>query len=256
MTAVTFTFHKNLIALLKKERGSRPSFLHHFEPRASIKDVIESLGVPHPLIGRLLVNGSEVDFNYILLDKDNVRVSPLAPPVNPLSPHLLRPIPLPWIAFVVDVNVGKLALLLRMLGFDTLYGNEIRNGKLAEIASSQKRILLTRDISLLKRKIVMHGYLLQNQNPTRQVIEVVRLYDLGSRMRPMTRCMPCNGLLVPVSKEAIMDRLEPLTRKYYHTFHICRNCGKIYWPGSHHEKIMDSIGHIRTCARETYNTTG
>ena len=256
MTAVTFTFHKNLIALLKKEYGSRPSFLHHFERRASIKDVIESLGIPHPLIGRLLVNGSEVDFNYILFDKDNVVVSPLTPPLNPLTSHILRPIPLTGIAFVVDVNVGKLALLLRMLGFDTLYGNEMRNGKLAEIASAQNRILLTRDISLLKRKIIMHGYLLQNQDPIRQVIEVVRLYDLGNRMKPMTRCMPCNGLLVPVSKEAIMDRLEPLTRKYYHTFHICRNCKKIYWPGSHHEKIMDSIEQIRTRAKETSNTTG
>ena len=256
MTAVTFTFQNHLKLLLKKELGSRPSFLHHFERRASIKDVIESLGVPHPLIGRLIVNGSEVDFNYILLDKDNVRVSPLTPPINPLTPHILRPIPLPGIAFVVDVNAGKLALLLRMLGFDTLYGNDMRNGKIAEISCTQNRILISRDVSLLKRKIVMHGYLLQDQDPRRQIIEVVRLYDLGNRMKPMTRCMPCNGLLVPVSKETIMDRLEPLTRKYYHIFHICQDCGKIYWPGSHHEKIMGSIELIRSCVREVYNTTG
>jgi len=256
MTVVTFTFHNNLKKLLRKKLVSRSSFQHNFEHRASIKDVIESLGVPHPVIGRLTVNDHDVDFNYILLDMDTIRVSPLTPPVNPLEPGILRPIPLPRIAFVVDVNVGKLALLLRMLGFDTLYGNEVKNGKLAEIASSRNRILLTRDTSLLKRKIIMHGYLVQDQDPVRQVAEVVRLYDLVHSIKPMSRCMPCNGILVPVSKEAIMERLEPLTRKYYHTFHICQDCGKIYWQGSHHEKIMRCIDHILACARETCNCPG
>lgn len=249
MTAVTFTFHNYLKKLLKKELGSLPSFPHHFERRASIKDVIESLGVPHPLIGRLTVNGQEVDFSYILLDMDDVEVNPLAPPVNPLLPDILRPIPVPRVAFVVDVNVGKLALILRMLGFDTLYQNDVRNGKLAELASSQNRILLTRDTSLLKRKIITHGYLLQNQDPTGQAVEVVRMYDLSRSIKPMSRCMPCNGLLVPVNKKDILHRLEPLTRKYYHTFHICQDCGKIYWPGSHHEKISDAIAHILTCVK-------
>jgi uncharacterized protein with PIN domain len=256
MTAVTFTFHSNLKNLLKKEAGLRTSFQHHFERRASIKDVVESLGVPHPLIGRLTVNGCEVNFQYILHDKDTVQVRPLTPRVNPLVPDILRPIPLPALAFVVDVNAGRLAPLLRMLGYDTLYQNNARNGELAEIASSQNRILLTRDITILKRKVVMHGYLLQDQDPIRQAIEVVRLYDLSNSVKPMSRCMPCNGLLEPVSKEAILDRLEPLTRKYYHTFQQCRNCGRIYWPGSHHGKIMNCIEHILTCARETNNAPG
>lgn len=256
MTAVTFIFHNYLRKILKKEYSASPSFLHCFDRKASIKDVIESLGVPHPLIGRLTVNGREVDFDYILLDNDTVEASPLTPPVNPLVPTILRPTPLSRIAFVVDVNAGKLALLLRMLGFDTLYGSDAKNGKLAEIALNQDRILLTRDNSLLKRKIVMHGYLLQDQDPARQIIEVVRLYDLSNRIKPMSRCMPCNGLLVPISKDAIMERLEPLTRKYYHTFHICEDCEKIYWPGSHHGKIMTCIENILAGAREDHYTAG
>jgi len=251
MTAVTFIFHNNLKFLLRKGRGSHSSFQHHFERRASVKDVIESLGVPHPVIGRLTVNNAEVDFNYILHDNDTVQVSPLTPPINPLAPDILRPIPLPALAFAVDINAGKLSPLLRMLGFDTLYENDVKNGKLAEIACSQNRILLTRDISLLKRKIVMHGYLLQDQDPTQQAIEVVRLYDLSDSIKPMSRCMPCNGLLIPVSKDMVMERLEPLTRKYYHTFQVCRDCGRIYWPGSHHGKIKDCIEHILTRGRET-----
>jgi len=224
--------------------------LHHFERRASIKDVIESLGVPHPIIARLTVNGTEVGFAYILRDQDLVEATPLTPPVNPLIPSFLRPEALDRLAFVVDVNAGKLALYLRTLGFDTLYENDCRNGRLAAIAYAQKRILLTRDTALLKRKIVMHGYLLRSQDPFRQLIEVVRLYGLSSRIKPLSRCIPCNGMLVQVSKETILERLEPLTRKYYDSFHMCEQCKRIYWPGSHQEKMTAFIQEVLTAARQ------
>ena len=250
MAAVTFIFRNYLREMLKKDEGSGSSFLRHFTRKASIKDVIESLGVPHPLIDTLKVNGVEVGFDYILRDKDIVEATPLTPPVNPFIPNILRPEALDRIAFVVDVNVGKLALHLRMLGFDTVYENDTRDGKLAGIAYAQKRILLTRDISLLKRKIVMHGYLLRAQDPTRQLIEVVRLYDLSSTIKPLSRCIPCNGQLVPVSKETILERLEPLTRKYYDSFHICEKCKKIYWPGSHQEQIVAFIQEVLKAVRQ------
>ena len=249
MTTVTFILHDYLQQLLKKELCAASPFLHHFERRASIKDVIESLGIPHPVIGSLTVNDREVGFNHILLDNDTVEATPLTPPVDPFTPTILRPEALEKIAFVVDVNAGRLALFLRMLGVDTVYGNDIRNGRLAEIAQSQNRILLTRDTTLLKRKIIMHGYLLREQSPNRQLVEVVRLYNLSTRIKRLSRCIPCNGLLVPISKEVIMDRLEPLTKKYYHSFHICEDCRKIYWPGSHQEKINVFIDDILESAR-------
>jgi len=148
------------------------------------------------------------------------------------------------LGFVVDVNVGRLALLLRMLGFDTVYENNLRNSRLAEIAQRENRILLTRDTTLLRRKIVMHGYLLDSQVPEEQAREVMELYGLGSQAKPLSRCLPCNGVLVPVDKEKIIDRLEPLTKKYYHTFHICPACNRIYWPGSHQQKLVASIDRI------------
>lgn len=244
MTAVTFIFRDYLRELLKKKYRTGPAFVHDFDRKASVKDVIESLGVPHPVIGKLMVNSTEVGFDYILQHKDIVEVSPLTPPVNPFVPTILRPEALVGISFVVDVNVGKLAQFLRMLGFDTVYRNDIRNGKLADIAALEKRILLTRDTSLLKRKVVTHGYLLREQDPTRQLVEVVRLYDLGNRIKPLTRCIPCNGLLVPVAKETILARLEPLTKKYYESFHACKLCGRIYWAGSHQEKIVAFIHQV------------
>ncbi len=250
MATVTFIFHDYLQQLLKKKLRAASPFLHHFDRRASIKDVIESLGIPHPVIGSLTVNSREVGFDYILLDNDTVEAIPLTPVVNPFIPTILRPEALEKITFAVDVNAGRLALFLRMLGFDTVYENDIRNSRLAEMAQSQNRILLTRDTTILKRKIIMHGYLLREQNPKKQLVEVVRLYDLSSRIKPLSRCIPCNGLLVPISKEVIMDRLEPLTKKYYHSFHICEECRKIYWPGSHQEKINVFIDDILESVRQ------
>lgn len=256
MVTAIFIFHAYLGQLLKKELRGVSTFLHRIDRRASIKDVIESLGVPHPVIGSLTVNGREVGFDYILLDNDTVEASPLTPPLNPFIPTILRPEPLEKLAFIVDVNAGRLALYLRMLGFDTIYGNDFRNGRIAEIAQSMNRILLTRDAALLKRKIIMHGYLLREQQPKRQLVEIVRLYDLSSRINPLSRCIPCNGLLIPTGKESIMNRLEPLTKKHYHSFDICGECGKIYWPGSHQGKIYAFIDDILASVRQDYTVGG
>lgn len=244
MATVTLIFHDYLKKMLRKEFRLESRIVHNFERRASIKDVIESLGIPHPIIAKLMVNGREVDFDYIMHHGDAIEAFPLTPPINPLIPTTLRPQALDRIAFVVDVNAGKLAMFLRMLGFDTVYDNDLRDARLAEIAAVEKRILLTRDTSLLKRKIVGHGYLLREEDPIRQLVEVIRLYDLSGKIKPLRRCMPCNGLLVPIDKGAIIERLEPLTKKYYHTFRICEQCGKLYWPGSHHEKIISFISKV------------
>ena len=133
---------------------------------------------------------------------------------------------------------------LRMLGFDTLYRNDYDDQTLALLASSEPRILLTRDQGLLKRRIVTHGYYVRAVKPRRQLEEVLERLDLYTSMRPFQRCIRCNGLLSRVPKEAISARLEANTRRYFQRFWICRSCDRVYWEGSHFQHMQRLLGSI------------
>lgn len=214
--------------------------VHRIERKASIKDVIESLGVPHTEIDRLMVNNRGVSFSYLVENRDMVDVYPFSPPVDLSRQTLLRPA-LTMIKFVVDVNVGKLATLLRMAGFDTFYRQDLDDGRLAEISHEQRRILLSRDRRLLKRKNVVYAHLVREILPARQFAEIVGFYNLAEAIRPFCRCLLCNAMLAPVAKEKILHRLKPLTKKYYDSFYYCSHCDKVYWRGSHRDRMRQSL---------------
>jgi uncharacterized protein len=147
--------------------------------------------------------------------------------------------------FVVDVNLGRLAWLLRLLGFDVWWSNDADDKALADLSLQQRRILLTRDRGLLKRRAVTHGLFVRADDPEEQALEVIRRLDLRQRLAPLTRCVRCNGPLVPVSKDEVSDQLEPLTRQYYDNFSRCAGCGRIYWAGSHHAKLARLVDRLR-----------
>ncbi len=202
-----------------------------FRERQSVKHLAESLGVPHPEIGRVQVNGQEEPLNTITLDQDHVEIFPIP------DGYLGEP------RFVLDIHLGRLTAYLRMLGFDCVYGIN-HDDQLAEIAGEEKRILLTRDRRLLMRKSVTDGYCLRSLDSLEQLTEVVQRFDLAQRVTPFHRCLRCNHILEPVSKEAVLDRLEPLTKKYFNEFHICPACGQIYWKGSHYEKMEKLVEKV------------
>jgi len=156
----------------------------------------------------------------------------------------VRPRPLRQTRFVLDTHLGKLAVYLRMLGFDTWYRNDYRDEVLARISSGEGRILLTRDRGLLKRSLVTHGYWLRATKPRRQLVEVLRRFDLFGSTMPFRRCLRCNGLLQPVPKEVVIGKLGPKTREYYHEFAICRVCERVYWKGSHYRRMARFIQRI------------
>jgi uncharacterized protein len=240
MSQAEFHFHGELNDFLPASRRGAP-VLFHFGGRVSIKDAIESLGTPHTEVAEIVAGGSGVDFAYIVRDGDHVEVFPGPAPAVHIP---LRP-PFPGEpCFVLDTHLGQLASYLRMLGFDTLYRNDYTDEELARIASQERRILLTRDRGLLKRGIVTYGRYVRATDPRLQVAEVVRHYELAGRMAPLRRCIACNGLLRPVRKEDVLDRLEPKTREHFHEFSQCESCGRIYWKGSHYDRICRFVEQV------------
>lgn len=206
--------------------------------RASVKDVLEAVGPPHTEIGEIRINGDLEVFGRILRPGDTVRVLPHSPPVDPTSPTLLQPEPLDELRFIVDVNVGKLARLLRMLGFDTAYHWRWTDRHIAFLARQEGRVALSKDRGLLKRKEIVWGRLIRAEQPREQLREVLRFFGIHEPKAPFSRCLRCNIPLEPVDKRDILHRLEPKTRKYFQEFHICPECGRIYWQGSHLEGMQ------------------
>jgi uncharacterized protein with PIN domain/molybdopterin converting factor small subunit len=237
-------FFAQLNDFLPQEKRGR-EMEYEFEVSGSVKDAIEALGVPHTEIDIIVVNGESVDFSYRLRDGDRVSVYPVFQSIDVPSLVHLRPQVPSDMHFILDTHLGKLAAYLRMLGFDTKYSNAFEDDELAQISSQEGRILLTRDQGLLKRSIIAHGYWVRATMPREQVVEIVNYFDLVPRMIPFRRCMHCNGLLEGVSKERIIDRLQPETRQHHDEFYICPDCERIYWKGSHYDRMRNFIEKIR-----------
>jgi uncharacterized protein with PIN domain len=157
----------------------------------------------------------------------------------------VRPKPLREPRFVLDTHLGRLAAHLRMLGFDTLYGKGAADAELAEISHQEHRILLTRDRGLLKRSLVTHGYYVRETNARRQLAEIVQRFDLANSIRPFARCLRCNAILVPASKDDVESRLPPRTAEWYDEFWKCPGCDRVYWQGGHYQRMRKLIESIR-----------
>ncbi|MBD0344659.1 MAG: Mut7-C ubiquitin/RNAse domain-containing protein [Coleofasciculus sp. Co-bin14] len=239
MAQADFHFHAELNFFLPPNRR-QVSFTHFFKGRASIKDMIESLGVPHPEVDSIQVNGESVDFSYIVQDGDRIDVYPISAADQVTSTLRVGPTEVPC-RFVLDIHLGKLANSLRLLGFDTLYRNDYADEELAQISATQQRILLTRDKGLLMRSMVTYGYYVRETDPDRQVVEVLRRFGLFELSKPFQRCIRCNGLLKPVAKESILDQLPAKTQLSINEFHRCGECAQIYWKGAHYERILQFI---------------
>ena len=235
-----FRFYEELNDFLPREQ-CKQTIAYGFRGQPAIKDPIEVLGVPHCEVDLILVNGESVGFDYRLQDGDRVAVYPVFESLDIAALQRLRPQPLRDTAFMVDVNLGKLARRLRMLGFDAAYDNRLNDAEVVDIAVREKRIVLTRDRRLLFRKAVTHGFWIRSDKVDAQIKQVLDRLDLYDQIRPLQRCMECNGRIEAVDKEQVWSRLEPLTRRYYSEFYRCPDCDRIYWSGSHVEHMSGAI---------------
>ena len=243
MPQASFRFYAELNDFLPYNRR-QVAFTCSFQGHPSIKDIIESLGVPHPEIDLILVNGLSVDFSYPIKDGDRVSVYPVFEGLDISSLVQLRPRPLREPRFVLDTHLGRLAAYLRLLGFDCLYRNDYDDATLADISVNEKRILLTRDRGLLMRRLVTHAYCVRSSDPRQQIKEIVARFDLAGNVTPFKRCLRCNGLLEPVKKETVIDQLPPGTNQYYQEFYRCQGCHQIYWRGSHYAALQRLVNEV------------
>jgi uncharacterized protein with PIN domain len=240
MKSAFFRFYSELNDFLPKRMRAR-EFLYGFEGRPTVKHVIESIGVPHTEIDLILVNGISVDFGHYLEDRDRVSVYPVFERLDIHPIVRLRSEPLRKTAFILDVHLGKLARMLRLLGFDALYRNDYEDAEIIAIGADERRIVLTRDRQLLKAKAVTHGYWIRSLIPEEQIEGVLHEFDLFTQIQAFQRCVSCNGRIRKTTKELVMHLLEPKTKQYYEEFFQCADCGRVFWKGSHFPKLKAKI---------------
>jgi uncharacterized protein with PIN domain len=238
----TLRFYSELNDFLPHQQRFLP-LCHCFALPASVKDVFESIGIPHPEVELILINGIPAGFGHLVHDGDRVSIYPAfrtldLSPIPPLRPRLRV------YRFVLDAHLGRLATCLRVLGFDAAYKRNGEDKELARISHEQERILLTRDRGLLKRSEVVYGYFVRSTEVKRQVTDVLWRFDLFAAAAPFQRCLRCNVLLAAATKQSILARLPPKTRLYYDEFRICSACRRIYWAGSHYERLNRFVQEV------------
>jgi uncharacterized protein with PIN domain len=243
---VRLRFHGDLNIFLGSKRGNavieRP-----LAEKTSIKDVIESCGVPHPEVDLILVDDQSVGFDHTLIRDARVEVFPVK---NRNTDRTEKGLQTACITrFVADGHLGRLTRNLRLLGFDVAYPKNADDQQLLAVMVQENRALLTRDRRLLMHAIVQHGYYPRSQNADEQTIEVVRRFDLSELIAPFTRCLRCNAPLKETAKAEVIDKLQPLTKIYYDQFRSCPDCKRIYWSGSHFSKLQKRIENIRARIR-------
>ncbi|WP_329335334.1 Mut7-C ubiquitin/RNAse domain-containing protein [Streptomyces sp. NBC_00663] len=194
---------------------------------STLGHVVESLGVPLPEAGSLVVNGLEVPTSYVPVAGDQVEVRPVARPQR---------VPGAPLRFLLDVHLGTLARRLRLLGVDTAYeSTDLGDPALAALSAAERRVMLSRDRGLLRRRELWAGAYVYSTRPEEQLHDILDRFR--PELRPWTRCTACNGLLKEATKDEVADQLASGTHRSYDVFAQCAECGRAYWKGAHHDQL-------------------
>ena len=238
MATATFRFHGELAEFLPRARRGG-AFSYSCARAATLKNAIESLGVPHTETGRLRVNGVPATLSRIVREADAVEVFPqhAADVVMDGTP-----------SFIADAHLGGLARLLRMLGFDTLFENAYADRHILELLARERRILLTRDRELLKCRDVLCGCFVHALKAEAQLNEVVARYALARHSRPFTLCLHCNVRLEAAGPDAVAARAPAPIAARYTRFARCPGCERIYWEGSHWTRMRAMLAPVLATA--------
>ena len=243
MHKIQIRFYEELNDFLPEEKKKK-RFTHYYIDRTSVKDLIESIGVPHTEVDLILVNGKSVNFKYKINNSDDISVYPVFESLDISEVQHLRAKPLRKPKFVADVHLGRLTRYLRMMGLDVLYKNDFNDDEIVLISLKERRAILTKDRGILKRNEVTHGYWVRSINVEEQAKEVLKRFDLQKEIKEFSRCIECNELLNPIKKETIIEQLPPKVAKFHNEFFQCTACNKIYWKGTHYQRMLTFIKRL------------
>ena len=244
MFLISIRFYEELNDFLPCDLRKKEYSIKNNDAR-SVKDLIESQGVPHTEVDLILVNSKSVGFGYNLKEGDRISVYPCFETLDITQVSRLGRPPLRSPHFIADVNLGKLSRNLRLLGLDCYYQNDINDWQVSEISYQEKRIVLTRDRGLLKRKSITHGVFIHSVEAVAQTLELIKRINLENFIKPFTRCLKCNGLLRPVDKCSVHSIVPIRIYNNMDRFFMCNICRKVYWKGSHWSKLTTLIKKIR-----------
>ncbi|WP_328912618.1 MULTISPECIES: Mut7-C RNAse domain-containing protein [unclassified Streptomyces] len=198
---------------------------------SSLGHVVESLGIPLTEVGQLAVDGRDVPFAHVPAAGEAVEVRAVERPQD---------VPGAPLRFLLDVHLGTLARRLRLLGVDAAYENEdIGDPALAALSAKERRVMLTRDRGLLRRREIWAGAYIYSDRPEEQLADVLGRF--APVLAPWTRCVACNGRLEAADKDSVRDRLRDGTRASYDVFARCTACERVYWKGAHHAHLEEVV---------------
>ncbi len=152
--------------------------------------------------------------------------------------------------FIVDGMLGKLAKWLKILGFDALFMAD-DDDKILAVARRETRAILSRDRELIRRAKGHPALLIESTRWPDQVRQVLARFDLRGEARPFTRCLECNALLEPLSREGAARLVPPHVLEKSASFSLCPRCGRVYWAGTHHSAMDATIRELLKDPRDS-----
>jgi len=217
--------------------------VHRSMPRpTSVKDLIESVGIPHCEVGSIVATSGPRPGRRFLSDQV---VDGDVLEIRPQQPFILDEV-----SFICDQHLGRLARLLRLLGFDTTWARHWLEPELARRAVNENRVPLSGSRALLKRKTLEVALLVRSDRPDRQAVEVLTRFRLAGQVRLFGRCSRCNGVITEVAKTKVESRIPPRTARWLDRYYICPDCDHLYWEGTHVSALKTRLEAILTGAQD------
>jgi uncharacterized protein with PIN domain len=243
MATAILRFYAELNDFLPALRRQRDCVVPFAAP-APARHLIECCGVPHTEVELIVRAGDSLGLETPVVDGDRLAVYPVFEAFDVRPELRVRQRPLRRLRFVADAHLGRLARDLRMLGFDTLWENDLGDPDLARLSAAEHRILLTRDRQLLMRQQVTHGCFLHAAAVDAQLAYLVERLQLCGEIKPFSRCTACNAEVEPAGLHAVRDRVPAGVRRRLDAYWRCRGCGRVYWRGSHWEAMARRVATL------------